>query len=97
MPTWTQHSQWNRFTVWKMIHNPAYQGRAYRGKIELRPQHRITRRVRPRGLPSRNSAFRERAGHEWIKIPVPALVSDATFALAQEQLVKLEKNKRSEV
>jgi site-specific DNA recombinase len=91
VPTRTQHSQWNRSTVWKMLHNPAYQGRAYYGKTELRPRQRITRRVRQRGLPSRNSAFRELPRHDWIEIPVPALVSDATFALAQEQL---EKNKR---
>jgi hypothetical protein len=30
-------------------------------------------------------------GPEWIEIPVPALVTEATFALAQEQF---EKNKR---
>src|SRR5579864_3189826 len=91
VPTRTQHSQWNRSTVWKMLHNPAYQGRAYYGKTELRPRQRITRRARQRGLPSRNSAFRERPRHDWIEIPVPALVSEAIFALAQEQL---EKNKR---
>jgi site-specific DNA recombinase len=43
VPTRTQHSQWNRSTVWKMLHNPAYQGRAYYGKTELRPRQRITR------------------------------------------------------
>jgi site-specific DNA recombinase len=91
VPTRTQHSHWNRSTVWKMLHNPAYQGRAYYGKTELRPRQRITRRARQRGLPSRNSAFRERPRHDWIEIPVPALVSEAIFALAQEQL---EKNKR---
>src|SRR5208337_2130911 len=44
-----------------------------------------------RGLCSRDSSFRERPRQEWIEIPVPALVSEATFALAQEQF---EKNKR---
>jgi site-specific DNA recombinase len=91
VPTRSQHSQWNRSTVWKMLHNPAYRGRAYYGKTELRPRQRITRRARQRGLPSRNSAFRERPRHDWIEILVPALVSEAIFALAQEQL---EKNKR---
>jgi site-specific DNA recombinase len=52
---------------------------------------RITRRLRQRGLCSRDSSFRERPRQEWIEIPVPALVSEATFALAQEQF---EKNKR---
>jgi site-specific DNA recombinase len=43
VPTRTQHSQWNRSTVWNMLHNPAYQGRAYYGKTELRPRQRIRR------------------------------------------------------
>jgi site-specific DNA recombinase len=91
VPTRTQHSRWERPTIWRMLHNPAYEGRAFYGKTELRPRQRITRRLRQRGLPSRDSAFRERPRQEWIEIPVPALVSEATFALAQEQA---EKNKR---
>jgi site-specific DNA recombinase len=91
VPTRTQHSRWGRPTIWRMLHNPAYEGRAFYVKTELRPRQRITRRLRQRGLSSRDSAFRERPRQEWIEIPVPALVSEATFALAQEQL---EKNKR---
>src|SRR5205085_2685596 len=75
----------------RMLHNPAYEGRAFYGKTELRPRQWIARRLRQRGLPSRDSAFRERPRQEWIEIPVPALVNEATFALAQEQA---EKNKR---
>jgi site-specific DNA recombinase len=37
---------------------------------------------------SRQSASPDRPGQEWIEIPVPALVSEQTFALAQEQLQK---------
>ena len=77
--------------IWRMLHNPAYAGHAFYGKTELRPRRRITRRLRQRGLCSRDSSFRERPRQEWIEIPVPALVSEATFALAQEQF---EKNKR---
>src|SRR6202022_1024152 len=43
------------------------------------------------GHSNRCGAHRERPRPEWIEIAVPALVSDVTFALAQEQL---EKNKR---
>jgi site-specific DNA recombinase len=39
----------------------------------------------------RDSANHERPRAEWIEIPVPALVSEETFALAQENL---EHNKR---
>src|SRR5215472_13691446 len=91
VPTRTRDSRWERPTLWRMLHNPAYAGHAFYGKTELRPRQRITRRLRQRGLCSRDSSFRERPRQEWIEIAVPALVSEATFALAQEQL---EKNKR---
>jgi site-specific DNA recombinase len=39
---------------------------------------------------ARNSASHERPREEWIEIPVPAIVSDETFALAEE---RLERNK----
>ncbi|HEV2398656.1 MAG TPA: recombinase family protein [Candidatus Sulfotelmatobacter sp.] len=91
VPTRTRESRWERPTLWRMLHNPAYAGHAFYGKTELRPRQRITRRLRQRGLCSRDSSFRERPRPEWIEIPVPALVSEATFALAQEQF---EKNKK---
>jgi site-specific DNA recombinase len=43
------------------------------------------------GLASRDSANHERPRQDWIEIPVPALISEETFALAQEQL---EQNRR---
>src|SRR5262249_22517627 len=78
--------------AWAILRNPAYRGKACYGKTELRPRQRITRPLRQRkGLPSRDSANHERARAEWIPIPVPALVSEEMFELAQEQL---EKNKK---
>ena len=88
VPTRTRESRWERTTLWRMLHNPAYEGHAFYGKTELRPRQGITRRLRQRGLCSRDSSFRERLRPEWIEIPVPALVSEATFALAQEQFEK---------
>ena len=50
-----------------------------------------TRPLRQRkALPSRDVGGHERPRTEWIDIAVPALVSEETFAQAQEQL---EKNK----
>jgi site-specific DNA recombinase len=47
----------------------------------------MTRPLRLRGgLATRNSANHERPRTEWVEIPVPALVSEETFALAQENL-----------
>src|SRR5436305_401331 len=90
--TRTGKGRWERSTVWGMLRNPAYRGTACYGKTELRPRQRITRPLRQRkGWPSRDSANHERPRTEWIEVPVPALVNEEMFALAQEQL---EKNKR---
>ena len=92
IPTRTETTRWERSTVWGLLRNPAYDGRACYGKTELRPRQRITRPLRQRnGLASRNSASHERPRQDWIEIPVPALISHETFALAQE---RLEQNKR---
>jgi len=93
IPTRTGKSRWERSTVWAILRNPAYRGTACYGKTELRPRQRITRPLRQRkGLPSRDSANHERPRAEWIQIPVPALVSEEMFALAQEQLEKNRKH-----
>ena len=92
VPTRTGTTRWERSTVWGLLRNPAYCGRACYGKTELRPRQRITRPLRQRnGIASRNSANHERPSQEWIEIAVPALISEETFALAQEQL---HQNKR---
>jgi site-specific DNA recombinase len=89
IPTRTGTARWEKSTIWHILRNPAYQGKACYGKTERRPRQRITRRLRQRtGLPNRNSAHRERPRSEWIEVPVPALVSEGTFALAQEQSAK---------
>jgi site-specific DNA recombinase len=89
IPTRTGMGRWERSTVWGVLRNPAYSGRACFGKTEGRERQRITRRVRQRGGPSpRQSASHDRPRQEWIEIPVPALISEQTFALAQEQLQK---------
>ena len=92
VPTRTGVTRWERSTVWGMLRNPAYKGRACFGKTEIRPRQRITRPLRQRnGISNRNSANRERPRQDWIEIAVPPLISEEIFALAQEQL---EKNKR---
>jgi len=87
IPTRSGNGRWERPTVWGVLRNPAYSGRAAFGKTERRERQRITRRIRQRGgVPARLSAIQDRSPEEWIEIPVPALVSEDTFALAQEQL-----------
>jgi site-specific DNA recombinase len=92
IPTRTGVSRWERSTVWAMLRNPAYEGRACFGKTEICPRKRITRPLRQRkGISNRTSCSHERPREDWIEIPVPALISEETFALAQEQL---QQNKR---
>ena len=82
-------TRWERSTVWALLRNPAYQGKACYGKTAIRPRQRITRPLRQRNrLPSRDSANHERPRQDWIEIAVPALVNEETFAFAQEQLEK---------
>ncbi|HJS21688.1 MAG TPA: recombinase family protein [Steroidobacteraceae bacterium] len=80
-------ARWERSMVWAMLRNPAYRGTACFGKTRAATRQRTTRALRLRGgVPSRNSANQERPREEWIEIPVPALVSEETFARAQELL-----------
>jgi site-specific DNA recombinase len=69
------------------LRNPAYKGEACFGKTTIAPRQRITRPIRMRGgVATRNSASHERAREDWITIAVPPIVSEETFALAQERL-----------
>jgi site-specific DNA recombinase len=87
VPTRKRVSRWCRSMVWAILRNPAYKGTACFGKTEIRPRQRVTRPLRMRGgVGNRNSANHERPRKEWIEIPVPAIVSEESFALAQELL-----------
>jgi site-specific DNA recombinase len=79
--------QWDPATIRKLLRNPAYIGKAAFGKGAPSTRQRITRRIRLAGrLPVRDQARRERPRDEWVEIPVPAVIPEETFALAQAQL-----------
>jgi site-specific DNA recombinase len=87
VPTRKHCARWERSTVWAMLRNSAYRGMAYFGKTRIAARSRITRPLRLRGgMSKRNSAGHERPRDEWIEIPVPALVTEESFARAQELL-----------
>jgi len=86
IPTPRRRSYWERAVVWGMLRNPAYKGTAYFNKTQTSKRQRITRPTRLRGGNTREGARRERPRDEWIEIPVPAIVTEETFALAAEQL-----------
>jgi site-specific DNA recombinase len=93
VPTATGKGRWDRSTVWAMLRNPAYTGRAAFAKTtmtERRPA--VTRRLRLQGRAvPRRTARRDRQREEWIEIPVPAIISEESFAAAAR---RLEDNKR---
>ncbi len=87
--TRTGKARWDRTTVWGLLKNPAYSGRAAFGKTEAVPRGRVLRQLRGRGAPRRaKSSQRDRPEEDWIYVPVPALVSREVFEAAQEQLAR---------
>jgi site-specific DNA recombinase len=78
--------RWERSVIWGILRNPAYRGVACFGKTRLsaRAQMRLQRR-RGRTASSQTTGH-HRPREEWIEIPVPALVTEETFARAQELL-----------
>ncbi|MFD7409946.1 recombinase family protein, partial [Streptomyces sp. NPDC059866] len=92
-PTRTGKTRWDRSVVWGMLRNPAYAGTAVFGKTQV--QHEpagINRRARLEGRATpRPVKTIGRPREEWIAIPVPAIITPATFERAAK---RLEDNKR---
>ena len=79
--------RWERSVVWGVLRNSAYRGVACFGKTRVSGRMRVMRPQRRRGgtMPS-TTASHERPREDWIEIPVPALVTEESFARAQELL-----------
>jgi site-specific DNA recombinase len=93
IPTRTGKPAWDRATVWLILKNPAYRGKAAFGKTragEYKPQRLRPQRGRP-GPPRRPVTTVETSREDQIFIDVPALVSDELFEAVQ---VQLEENRR---
>jgi site-specific DNA recombinase len=88
IPTPGRSSRWSPSTVWAILNNPAYTGLAAYGKTavtERRPRLRPTRHANP--TPRRAKCARVCTPPEqWIRIPVPAIVSAEVFAAVREQM-----------
>src|ERR1035441_7909580 len=96
VPTRKRSARWERSTVWAVLRNPAYRGVACFGKTRAATRTRMTRQLRLRGgISKRDSAGHERPREDWIEIPVPALVSEESFARAQELLQEKKIQSRS--
>src|SRR5438105_14110288 len=87
IPTRKASARWERSTVWAVLRNSAYRGVACFGKTRASARTRVIRPLRRRGVVTPGTtAGHERPREEWIEIPVPALVSEESFARAQELL-----------
>jgi len=87
IPTRKLSARWERSVVWGVLRNPAYRGVACFGKTSASARTRVMRPQRRRGVTTPSTtAGHERPREEWIEIPVPALVSEESFARAQELL-----------
>jgi site-specific DNA recombinase len=93
--TQTGKDHWDHKTIWDMLKNPAYKGEAAFGKTRWRP---VKPRLRaPRGRPAqsrRGYAGNDAPKHEWITIPVPAIIDPAVFDAVQEQLEETRRRAR---
>jgi site-specific DNA recombinase len=79
-------SRWDPSTIAKLLRNPAYAGRACFGKTAVGPRQRITRRRSLQGRrPTGDTRNHDRPRSEWLEIPVPPLITEETFVMAQER------------
>src|SRR4051812_6074099 len=93
IPTRTGKPAWDRTTVWLILKNPAYRGKAAFGKTragEYKPQRLRPQRGRPE-QPRRPVSTVDTPPEEQIFIDVPGLVSEELFGAVRAQL---EENRR---
>jgi site-specific DNA recombinase len=80
--------RWQSSAIASVLRNPSYMGLAAYGKTEYVERPAPLRLVRGRAeVPKKaKSGQRRRASDEWIRIPVPAIVSEDLFLAAKAQL-----------
>jgi site-specific DNA recombinase len=90
IPTRRNAPRWDRTTVWGILKNPAYMGKAAFGKTEVSERQRPLRPIRSKAAAPRRakSTCRDKPQDEWITVDVPAIVSSDLFQAAQQQLAR---------
>jgi site-specific DNA recombinase len=88
VPTRRGAPRWDRVTVWAILHNPAYMGKAAFGKTESVERGELLRPIRGRTPRRAKSTHRDKPPEEWISIDVPAIVNRDVFDAAKQQLVR---------
>jgi len=87
---------WDRGTVWGILKNPAYTGKAAFGRTRSGDwQPKLLRKQRNSNPQSARSSIRKvTEKEEWIEVNVPAIIDKATYELVQEQLIENQKRAR---
>jgi site-specific DNA recombinase len=86
--TRTGKTFWERSVIWGMLRNPAYKGMAAFRKTKRVRRNKKTKLALESKTPSRSefTSARDRAKEDWIYIPVPAIINEKKFDLAQQKL-----------
>ena len=88
-------SYWDRTSVWAVLKNPAYKGSAAFGKTRVGPRRARLRAYRGQAeQPRRPYGTYDLPEEEWIRVPVPALVSEELFNAVNEQLAENRSRRR---
>jgi site-specific DNA recombinase len=79
---------WDRSVIWGMLRNPAYKGTAAFRKTKRVSRLRKTKLALNNNNKIKNepSSSRDRPKEDWIYIPVPAIISEREFDIAQQKL-----------
>jgi site-specific DNA recombinase len=91
--TRTGKARWDRSTIWGMLRNPAYAGRACFGKTGRLGQQAGRNRVARLAGRTTGAAYTtvDRPRGDWLEIDVPALVDEATFERVARRLADNKK------
>ncbi len=96
IPTKTGKTYWDRGTIYYMLKNPAYKGKAAFGRKRTGARLACVRPRKDSSAQPRNNTSRYAVEKEkWIYIPVPAIIDDNLFEVAQEQLEENKKRARA--
>ena len=89
VPTRTGTPHWGSSTIWAILRNPADTGQAAYGRRRVTGEPaKSMRTTRQRGRHSGRSAYEHVGAEHWLRIPVPALITEEQHALAQELLAR---------
>jgi site-specific DNA recombinase len=96
IPTRTRRNQWQCSAVARVLSNPASMGRARFGRTRVGPRRSRIRAFKGQAEhPRQHFSMYRTAPEEQIEIPVPAIIDEELFHLAQERLADNRRRRRA--